>query len=191
MSFRPLLLALPLAFVTVAGLALASPASALDSAADDPFELAQATPSTPPPPPPGAGPERRGDRPVVNPKAFCLDQIARRASNRTYIKIRMELKPEQMTTWNAFAKASDDADVKDMARCNALPSEMKERPSYIERLTLEEGAMKARVARIDAVKPSLVAFYDTLSPEQKAVLDRPRGAAGGMAGRGPGHRWQR
>ena len=183
MSFRPLLLAMPLAFVTVAGLALASPASALDSAADDPFELAQATPSTPPPPPPGAGPERRGDRPVVNPKAFCLDEIARRASNRTYIKIRMELKPEQMTAWNAFAKASDDADAKDMARCNALPSEMKERPSYIERLTMEEGAMKARVARIDAVKPSLVAFYDTLSPEQKAVLDRPRGPMG-MAGRG-------
>jgi LTXXQ motif family protein len=186
MSFRPLLLAMPLTLATVAGLALASPALALDSAADDPFELAQATPSTPPPPPPGAGPERRGDRAAVNPKAFCLDQIARRASNRTYIKIRMELKPEQMTAWNAFAKASDDADAKDVTRCNALPTEMKERPSYIERLTLEEGAMKARVARIEAVKPSLVAFYDTLSPEQKAVLDRPRGA-GGMAGRG-GHR---
>jgi LTXXQ motif family protein len=190
MSIRPLLLAVPLALLTAAGLALTSPAWALDSAADDPFELAQATPSAPPAPPAGAGPERRGDRAAVNPKAFCLDQIARRASNRTYIKIRMELKPEQMTAWNAFAKASDDADAKDMARCNALPSEMKERPSYIERLTFEEAAMKARVARIDAVKPSLVAFYETLSPEQKAVLDRPRGPMG-MAGRGPGHRGPR
>ena len=47
MSFRPLLAAAPLALLTVAGLVLTSPAWALDSAADDPFELAQATPSTP------------------------------------------------------------------------------------------------------------------------------------------------
>ena len=178
MSIRPLLLALPLAFVTVAGLALASPASALDSAADDPFELAQATPSAPPPPPPGAGPERRGERPVLNPKGFCLDQIARRASNRTYIKVRMELKPEQMTAWNAFAKAADDTDVKETTRCNALPTDMKERPNFVDRLGREEDAMKARIERIEAVKPTLLAFYNTLSPEQKVVLDRPRGMMG-------------
>jgi hypothetical protein len=73
-----------------------------------------------------------------------------------------------------FAKASDEADVKDTARCNALPTEMKERPNYVQQLTLEETYMKARVERIEAVKPSLVALYDTLSPEQKTVLDRPR-----------------
>src|SRR5882672_8546023 len=96
MSFRPLLLAVPLALVTAASFSLTSPASALDGSADDPFELTQATPPAPPPPP-GAGPERRGDRAAFNPKAFCLDHIARRASNRTYIKVRLELKPEQMT----------------------------------------------------------------------------------------------
>ena len=117
--------------------------------------------------------------PAVNPKTFCLDQIARRAGNRTYLKVRLDLKAEQMTAWNAFAKASDDADVKDTARCNALPTEMKERPNYVDRLTLEENVMKARVERIEAVKPTLLAFYNTLSPEQKVVLDRPRPMADG------------
>jgi LTXXQ motif family protein len=177
MSARPLLLAAPAALA--ACLLLATPASAafgglLD---DDELELAQATPPTPP----AAGADRR-DRPAFNPKAFCLDRVARRAGNRTYLKLKLELKPEQMTAWNAFAKASDDADVKDTTRCNALPSEMKDRPSYVERLTLEETYMKARIERIDAVKPSLVALYDTLSPEQKATLDRPR-PMGGMMGR--------
>lgn len=176
MSFRPLLLAAPAALAALtAGLMLSAPASALDSGVDDLLELAQATP----PSPPGAGTDRRERMAAFNPKAFCLDRVARQAGNRTYLKVRLELKPEQMTAWNAFEKAADDASVKELARCNALPSERKDRPNYVDRLTLEEDAMKARVARIEAVKPTLLAFYNTLSPEQKAVLDGPT-AMGGM-----------
>jgi hypothetical protein len=39
--------------------------------------------------------------------------------------------------------------------------------------------MKARVASIEAVKPTLVALYAVLTPEQKVTLDKPRGMAGG------------
>jgi LTXXQ motif family protein len=168
MSLRPLLLAAPA--VLAAGLFFGAPSSfALDAGLDDDLlELAQATPPTTPPAP---GADRRA---AFNPKAFCLDRVARRAGNRTYLKVKLDLKPEQMTAWDNFAKASDAADVKDTARCNALPTDMKERPNYVQQLTLEETYMKARVERIEAVKPSLVALYDTLSPEQKAVLDRPR-----------------
>jgi LTXXQ motif family protein len=184
MSVRPLIFAVPatavFSLVAAAGLAWMSPAAALDSGPDDPLELAQATPPTPP----AAGADRRA---AFNPKTFCLDRIARRAGNRTYLKVKLDLKPEQMTAWNAFAKASDDADVKDTARCNALPTEMKERPNYVDRLTMEENMMKARVERIEAVKPTLLAFYNTLSPEQKVVLDRPRG----MMGREGHHRGPR
>jgi len=165
MSFRFLLLAM------AAGLAFASPASALDSDFDM-IELAQAAP-------PAATAAGR----TFSPKNMCLDQVARRIGNRAYIKARLELKPEQMTAWNAFEKASDEASAKSNARCATLPAEMKERPSYVDRLSMEEDAMKARVATIEAVKPTLTALYGVLSPEQKAVLDRPRGM---MAG-GPGH----
>ena len=185
MSVRPVIFAIPatavFSLVAAAGLAWISPASALDSGPDDLLELAQATP--PAAPPPAAGGQDRRERAAFNPKTFCLDQIARRAGNRTYLKVRLDLKAEQMTAWNAFAKASDDADVKDTARCNTLPTEMKERPNYVDRLTMEENVMKARVERIEAVKPSLLAFYNALSPEQKVVLDRPRP----MGGMGHGH----
>ena len=178
MSFRSPLLALSTALVTAAGLAWTSlPASAADGGSDDLLELAQTTPPTNPPRGHGlgspGGPDQREHR-AMNPKAFCLDQVARRAGNRAYVRLRLDLKAEQMTAWNAFAKASDDADVKDVARCNALPTEVKEQPNYVERLTMEENVMKARIERIDAVKPSLQALYDTLSPEQKVVLDSPR-----------------
>ena len=182
MSFRSLILAAPLALA--AGLALATPASAAVGTLvdDDLLELAQATPPTTPP---AAGADLRA---AFNPKSFCLDRVARRAGNRTYLKIKLDLKPEQMTAWDAFAKASDAADVKDTARCNALPTEMKERPTYVERLSMEETYMKARVERIEAVKPSLTGLYNTLSPEQKAVLDRPRPMGGMMGHRHGGSR---
>ncbi|MFZ5782060.1 MAG: Spy/CpxP family protein refolding chaperone [Pseudomonadota bacterium] len=181
MTWRPLLLAVPMTLA--AGLLLTAPASALDNAVEeDMAELAQALP---PPPPPGPGAMRQ--RPAFNPQSFCLDQVARRAGNRTYLRVRLELKPEQMTAWDAFAKASDEADTKATARCKGLPTEMKEKPTYVERLSMQEAAMKARVERIEAVKPALAALYETLTPEQKAVLDQPRRMGGMMHHRpGPG-----
>lgn len=169
MFLRPLLLTM------AAGLAFASPALALDSDFDM-LELAQATP-----------PATAAAGRTFSPKNMCLDQIARRIGNRAYLKARLELKPEQMTAWNAFEKASDEASVKATARCATLPAELKERPSYVDRLSMEEDAMKARVATIEAVKPTLVALYGVLSPEQKAVLDRPRGMMAGAMGRMGGH----
>ncbi len=180
MSIRSLLL--PSALVLAAGFAFATPASAFDLfEADDTIELAQATP---------AGRRRRlraraasapaakrGDRAVersFSPKAACIDMVARRIGDRAYVKAKLELKPEQMTAWNAFEKAADEASAKSMARCQTLPTEMKERPGYLERLTMEEDLMKARIATIEAVKPSLTALVGVLTADQKAVLDRPR-----------------
>jgi hypothetical protein len=184
MSFRPLLLAVPV--VLAAGLSLAGPAAAVNGPADQ-TELAQ----SPPTPPPAAGPDRRGpgaDRPAFNPKAMCLDMVGRRAGNRTALKVRLELKPEQMSAWDAFAKVADDADSKEIARCNTLPTEMKERPNFLDRLTMEETVMKARADRLAAVKAPLTALYNVLTPDQKVVMDRPRPMMMGM--RGP-REWKR
>ena len=80
------------------------------------------------------------------------------------------------------AATDAEANAKSNARCAALPAEMKERPNYVDRLSMQEDAMKARVASIEAVKPTLTALYAVLSPEQKAILDKPR-MAGGPGGR--------
>jgi len=172
MSLRPLLLGASAAFVLAAGVAFSAPALAAGSDFDDVLELAQ----TPPPPSPGT------DRQGFSPRATCLDRVARRLGNRTYLKAKLDLKPEQMGAWNAFEKASDDASAKTKAYCATLPAELKERPTYIERLTMEEGAMKARIASIETVKPSLVALLEVLTPDQKASLDRPSGPRGSMGG---------
>lgn len=173
MSLRPLLLGASTAFVFATGIAFSVPAQAADSDFDDVLELAQMPPSSA-----GPGMDRQG----FSPRAICLDRVARRLGNRTYIKVKLDLKPEQMGAWNAFEKASDDASAKTKAYCATLPAELKERPTYVERLAMEEGAMKARIASIETVKPSLIALFDVLTPEQKASLDRPRGPRGPMGG---------
>ncbi|WP_422030104.1 Spy/CpxP family protein refolding chaperone [Reyranella sp.] len=195
MSFRSLVL--PTALVLAAGFAFTTPASAFDLfEGDEAVELAQATP---PAPPPQAAPRgerahgaERGERAArsLSPKSMCLDMAARRIGDRAYLKARLELKPDQMAAWNSFEKAADEASAKSMARCQTLPTEMKERPTYLERLTMEEDVMKARIATIEAVKPSLTALVAVLTPEQKALLDRPRAGFGhhghmGMGRPGP------
>lgn len=194
MSIRSLVL--PTALVLAAGFAFTTPASAFDLFEDDTIELAQATPPAPPPPAAARGERTPGERGSpraersFSPKAACIDMVARRIGDRAYVKARLELKPEQMTAWNAFEKAADEASAKSMARCQTLPTEMKERPTYIERLTMQEDRMKARIATIEAVKPSLTALVAVLTPEQKALLDRPHAGFGhhghkGMGGRSP------
>lgn len=192
MSFRPSRFGLTAAIAVAAGLALAGTAMAINPEINGPMELAQAAP----PPPPGApgtpgapgapGAERGRGEPRMSPRAVCQDMVARRIGDRAYVKARLELKPEQMAAWTAFEKAADEASSKSMARCATLPTERKDRPDYLQRLTMEEEVLKARLGTLEAVKPSLTALYNVLTAEQKAVFDRPHGLAMG----GP-HRMER
>ena len=174
MSIRPAFLAVPAALVAAAGLAWLTSATAFDGGFDGAPRLAQAAPPAAQPPAAGGGADRRAER-IRNfsPKAMCEEHIARRVGNRAYLKERLDLKPEQITAWDTFQKAADEASAKEKARCASLPTEMKSPPSFADRFNRREEMMKTRLASLEAVKPSLMALYDKLTPEQKAILDRP------------------
>ncbi len=176
MRVRPLFLAVPTALVAVAGFAWLTSAAASNGGFYEAPQIAQAAPPAAPPPAAGGpapmgGPERMVRE--FSPKAFCEDRIARRIGNRAYLKAKLDLKADQLPAWDAFQKAADEASAREKAKCAALPAETKTSPSLPDRLTRHEEMMKSRLASIEAVKPSLVALYEKLSPEQKAVLDRP------------------
>ena len=192
MRMRALFLGASATLVATAGLAFIISTSAMAGDAgqisDTDALIAQATPA---PPPPGARPpgERR-ERPAFSLRAMCQEQVARRVGFRAYLKIRLDLKPEQMAAWSTFEKAADDVTAKQTARCAAMPTEIKTPPTFVDRLNLHEEAMKARLASMEAVKPSMLALYNTLTPEQKVVLDRPVGFGDGFGhghDRMPGH----
>lgn len=191
MRIRAFFLTTPIALVAVTGLSLVISASAMASDAGQisgsDSLMAQAAP-TPPATPPGARAfgERR-ERLAFSPRAMCQEQVARRVGFRAYLKTKLDLKPEQMAAWSAFETAADEATAKQTTRCAAMAAEVKTPPTFSDRLNMREEAMKSRLASIEAVKPSMLALYNTLTPEQKVVLDRPMGGFGGGFGSGHGH----
>ncbi|SRR6266404_4897841 len=184
MRMRPSFLASPAAFVAVAGLSFVISTSAMAGDAGQVSNvdalIAQAAPIPPAPPPAARAVGERHERPAVLPRAMCLEHVAHRVGFRAYLKVRLDLKPEQMAVWSAFEKAADEATAKQIARYTAMPAEMKTPPTFVERWNMREEAMKARLDSLEAVKPSILALYNTLTPEQKVVFDRPfMGLAGG------------
>ena len=184
MPSRKLYFALPVALVASAGFAWLTSATAFDGGFDGAPRLAQAAPPAAQPPAAGGGADKRAERMRdFSPKAMCEEHIARRVGNRAYLKERLDLKPEQISAWDAFQKAADDASAKEKAKCASLPTEMKTPPSFADRFNRREEMMKTRLESLEAVKPTLMALYDKLTPEQKAILDRPR-MGGHHRGRG-------
>jgi hypothetical protein len=180
MSIRVVYFAVPTALVAAAGLAWLTSATAFDGGFEGAPQIAQAAPPAAPPPAAGGGADRMRN---FSPKAMCEEHIARRIGNRAYLKSRLDLKPEQVTAWNTFEKAADEASAKEKARCASLPTEMKTPPNFADRFSRREEMMKTRVESLAAVKPSLMALYAMLTPEQKAILDRPM-MGGHRRGRG-------
>ena len=181
MPIRPLYLAVPTALVAAAGLAWLTSATAFDGGYQSAPQVAQAAPPAANPPAAG-GVDRPGDRRerAFSPRRMCQEMTARRMGNRAYLKNRLDLKPDQMAAWDAFEKAADAASAKDKARCANLPTEVKTPLNFADRFTMREEFMKARVESLEAVKPSLLALYAALTPEQKAIMDGP--AMGGRFG---------
>jgi len=178
MSFRPLFLAVPTALVAAAGFAWLTTATASNGGLDSAPQIAQATPPAASPPAAGGGPERRM-RPAFSPQKMCVEHVARSIGNRAYLKARLDLKPEQMALWSTFEKAADEVSTKEKAACASLPTEVKTPPNFADRFNMRESMMKQRYDSMEAVKPSLMALYASLTPEQKEILDRPQ-----MDGRG-------
>src|SRR5689334_14456899 len=174
MSIRPVYLAVPTALVAAAGIAWLTSATAFDGGFDGGPQIAQAAPPAAQPPAAGGGADRRAERMRdFAPKTMCEEHIARRIGNRAYLKSRLDLKPEQLSAWNAFEKAADEASAKEKAKCASLPTEMKTPPNFADRFNQREEMMKTRLESLEAVKPSLMALYAALTPEQRAILDRP------------------
>ena len=174
MSIRPVYLAVPTALVAAAGIAWLTSATAFDGGFDGGPQIAQAAPPAAQPPAAGGGADQRAERMRnFSPKAMCEEHIARRIGNRAYLKSRLDLKPEQLSAWNTFEKAAEEASSKEKAKCASLPTEMKTPPNFADRFNQREERMKTRLESLEAVKPSLMALYAALTPEQRAILDRP------------------
>jgi hypothetical protein len=83
---------------------------------------------------------------------------------------------------NSQASQTQNNQSGNQPRANARGAD---RPNPAQRMAQEEDRLKQRLADIDSERPSLEAFYNVLSPDQKMTFERAgmRGQDGMMRGR--------
>lgn len=129
----------------------------------------------------------RGPRGMEAPRmsaAMCEERSAREAGRLAYLERRLNLTAEQRPLFARFADAARAAeDARRTACVAAVPaSAPASPPTIVERTERAQRMMQTEAERLQAVRPSLAALYEALTPEQRQILDRP--TREGMRGRG-------
>ena len=123
------------------------------------------------PPPESGSPRgvmREGGR-----EQICRDVYAGKAGELAFLEAKLSLNARQAPLFARWKQASLEIAKQNEGDC-AGPRRDLRRPSVVDRMTLEEGLLKKRLADIQAERPSLTALYNALTPAQKEEFSRPR-----------------
>jgi hypothetical protein len=128
---------------------------------------------------------QRGPRGMEPPRmtaAACEERSAREAARLAYVERRLNLTAEQRPVFARFAEAARAADAARRQACvAAVPASAPTTPpTIVERSERTQRMMQSEAERLQAVRPSLAALYEALTPGQRQILDRPMGQ--GMRG---------
>jgi hypothetical protein len=105
---------------------------------------------------------------------MCADRFAHDTAKIAYLETRLELTDAQRPAFENWKSSVLAAANSQKNNCAARTADAGHAPTILDREAREEVMLKARVAALDAELPSLTALYQTLSPDQRAMLDRPR-----------------
>jgi len=138
-----------------------------------PPEPAQGMMGPPPLPVPGPGlPHRMPPR--FPPRKICLEDISRHMAIYAYIKSQLQLTDSQKAAAKTVDDAIESSAEKMRALCQTLPTEVAASPPGIMETTdFMEKELAARLDLLRALKGPMQDLFGQLSPDQRAVLDRP------------------
>ena len=108
--------------------------------------------------------------PPPPPRIACEEDIDHLMAVTGYLKSKMRLQGEQKIAWQKVEQAAEPGVEKMRDLCARLPYQPAEPPSLPERIDFAEKQMTARVELLRAVREPLRALYETLSPDQRALL---------------------
>ncbi|MBV8890051.1 MAG: Spy/CpxP family protein refolding chaperone [Alphaproteobacteria bacterium] len=171
----------------IAGAAIATPMIAW-SAGDAPPQVAQAGEDQP------AWPRHRGeDRDrghgamgewlrqhfgqagqQQSPQQQCEERLARRAGMIAYVVAKLNLTADQRPAWDKLQGILQAGADKQRQLCAGLkPRDQRGAETVLDRLDQRQQFLSARLDTIQQVKPALQAFYQALTPDQRAIVDHP------------------
>jgi LTXXQ motif family protein len=111
--------------------------------------------------------------PVARMKAMCIEHFARSAGRLAYLEARLQLTADQQPQWDSWRQAVAAGSEKERTDCLADLPATGTRPTALDRDSHMEKMMATKVATLQAARPALEALYRSLTPEQRAVFDRP------------------
>ena len=115
---------------------------------------------------------------------ICKDLYARKAGELAFLEAKLSLNAKQAPLFARWKQASLDVAKQHESDCathERRAGARDHRPTVVDRLAQEEDLLKKRLADIQAERPALTAFYESLTPAQKEEFGR--GARRRMAGR--------
>ena len=130
----------------------------------------------------GSADRREGDRghrgfrepfAEMAPEARCKERFAREAGSLAYLGAKLDLTAQQQPLWDTYQKAMLDAATKQRQTCleNSLGPEPHS--TALERRDHLQKLLQARLDGLQSTRAALEALYQSLSPEQRHLVDRP------------------
>ena len=159
--------------------------AALAAAVALPLSTAAFAQSTPPSAP-GWGQGQAGD-PVARHKAMCTNMYAERAGHFAELEAKLNLTAQQRPAFEQWRQQVMDGATKLRDACMAATPKANVPPTILERQTQMETMLGIRLQTLQASRTALQTLYQALTPDQRAILDRPGRPGGG----GRHHGWRR
>ena len=156
---------------------------------------AEPSANAPEPGPPEGSHHGMGERPHfmehrerMTPEQICRERFARLSGHLAYLGAELDLNAQQQPLWDAYQRAMLDAAGKGRQVCVENMMSPGSNLTVLERRDRFQKMLEARLEFLRSTRQPLEAIYQSLSPEQRRLVDRPF-MRGGME-RWEAHSWR-
>jgi hypothetical protein len=110
-----------------------------------------------------------------SPKERCEERLARRAGVIAYTVAKLNLTAEQKPLWDKLNGIIQSAADRERQLCGSLPTQPgpQAQGTILDRMGRREQFLSARLQALQQARPALEALYNSLTPDQKAIIDHP------------------
>ena len=118
-------------------------------------------------------PDHHRPDPVAMHKSLCEDHLAHMAAKMAYVEAKLSLTDAQKPLFAKWHQAVYDAATTQKTACLAeAPPKPDSKPTVIEREQRAEARLSSELQMLQSTRPTLQAFYDSLTDAQKDSFNR-------------------
>jgi LTXXQ motif family protein len=107
------------------------------------------------------------------PRRECLENIHRHAALAGYLKSKLRLQESQKEAWRKIEEAAGPAVEAMLVLCDQLPDLLGPPPPMSDMIDFAEKEQSAHAAFLRAIRDPFRALYDSLTTQQRALLQLP------------------